>query len=505
MEKEKLISKLNIKDYNNQLEKILSKKTFTEDTKNLLLSMLYKIENAYEDYKKVSVDAKTKREILEEILDIISNDCETIEIVKSKESFCDIEKKKITTYLNVRKMLYEIYQINHNKFRISNEYEIIKPAFEKTLNQGYSISSDEIIRDFDGWSWNIEPREIENILANLIYQVLKILVGQNVLETWKKNNTIDFISEVNNELTKKFKQELGEQLFKTIAQICILNITQTDEEERKRLIEKQKELQKEFNQLDNKKEYLETLGRTKKQIIEKIKKIDDILNNDIKLKKEFIKRNEVLDMNHRIFSLSDLSEILENERKELIDNLNKCSKKMEPLNFIKTKTEIENKLVLLKELKLEKQNKEILFAKVNELLNLVCKSMKIQIDNAEEKEDIIKLIYVTRYFGLIYVSETEQVKDRIDINLIQRLIITKACKHRIITIFSKNIKENYTIIKNILQTDIIELEKMYLRFNTKTNKTILEIYDEENMYNNLEIPNIEEPNVKQNKKIKVFI
>ena len=108
-------------------------------------------------------------------------------------------------------------------------------------------------------------------------------------------------------------------------------------------------------------------------------------------------------MNHRIFSLSDLSEILENERKELIDNLNKCSKKMEPLNFIKTKTEIENKLVLLKELKLEKQNKEILFAKVNELLNLVCKSMKIQIDNAEEKEDIIKLIYVTRYFGLIYV------------------------------------------------------------------------------------------------------
>ena len=69
----------------------------------------------------------------------------------------------------------------------------------------------------------------------------------------------------------------------------------------------------------------------------------------------------------------------------------------------------------------------------------------------------------------------------------------------------KNIKENYTIIKNILQTDIIELEKMYLRFNTKTNKTILEIYDEENMYNTLEIPNIEEPNVKQNKKIKVFI
>lgn len=505
MEKEKLISKLNIKDYNNQLEKILSKKTFTEDTKNLLLSMLYKIENAYEDYKKVSVDAKTKREILEEILDIISNDCDTIEIVQSKESFCDIEKKKITTYLNVRKMLYEIYQISHNKFEVSNDYEIIKPALEKTLNQGYSISSDEIIRDFDGWSWNIEPREIENILANLIYQVMKILVGQNVLETWKKEPSNDYITIINDTLTNKYKTELGEQLFKTISQICILNITQSDEEERKRLIEKQKELQKEFDQLDNKKEYLETLGRTKKQIIEKIKNIDDIMNNDIKLKKEFIKRNEILDMNHRIFSLSDLSEILENERKELIDNLNKCSKKMEPLNFIKTKTEIENKLALLKELDLKKQSQKLRDAKINELLTFVCKAIKTQIDNVEEKEDIIRLIYIVRYFGLIYVSETEQVKDRIDINLIQRLIITKACKQRIITIFSKNIKENYEIIKNILQTDIIELEKMYLKFNTKQGRFLLEIYDEENMYNTLEVAELEDLNVKQNKKIKVFI
>lgn len=505
MEKEKLISKLNIKDYNNQLEKILSKKTFTEDTKNLLLSMLYKIENAYEDYKKVSVDAKTKREILEEILDIISNDCDTIEIVQSKESFCDIEKKKITTYLNVRKMLYEIYQIRHNKFEVSNDYEIIKPAFEKTLNQGYSISSDEIIRDFDGWSWNIEPREIENVLANLVYQILKILVGQNMLESWKKEPSYDHITMVCDTLTSKYKTELGEQLFKAISQICILNITQSDEEERKRLIEKQKELQEEFDELDNKKEYLEKLGRIKKQIIEKIKKIDDIMNNDIKLKKEFIKRNEVLDMNHRIFSLSDLSEILENERKELIDNLNKCSKKMEPLNFIKTKTEIENQLKLLKELELKKQSQELSNAKINELLNLVCKAIKIQIDNVEEKDDIVRLIYIIRYFGLIYISETEQVKDRIDINLIQRLIITKACKQKIITIFSKNIKENYEIIKNILHTDIIELEKMYLKFNTKQGEITLEIYDEENMYNTLKLVELEELNVKQNKKIKVFI
>ena len=47
MEKRKILSKLNIdiKDYNNELEKILENKLFSYDVKNLLLSMLYKIEN----------------------------------------------------------------------------------------------------------------------------------------------------------------------------------------------------------------------------------------------------------------------------------------------------------------------------------------------------------------------------------------------------------------------------------------------------------------------------
>ena len=79
--------------------------------------MLYKIENAYDDYNIVNRDTKTKKEILEEILEIIENDCDTIEIIKTKESKSILEEKKIITYLNARKMLYEIYQIKHNRFR----------------------------------------------------------------------------------------------------------------------------------------------------------------------------------------------------------------------------------------------------------------------------------------------------------------------------------------------------------------------------------------------------
>lgn len=505
MEKEKFISKLNIKDYNNQLEKILSKKTFSENTKNLLLSMLYKIENAYDDYNIVNRDTKTKKEILEEILEIIENDCDTIEIIKTKESKSILEEKKIITYLNARKMLYEIYQIKHNRFEVPDEYEIVKPALEDTLNKGYSIFSNEIIRDFDGWSWHITVEEIENLTINLLYQTIKILVGHEFLDSWQKSKNIDYIVKLIDELERKYKTDLAEKLFKTITQLSILSFIENNEEERKRLLKIQEELQKEFNELDDKTAYITSLGEKKKKIVEEINKIDKTINNDRKLKKEFIARNEILDMNHRIFSLSDFVEVLEKEREDLIKKLNTYSKKMEPLNFIKTKTEIETKLTLIKEIDLLKQDKKIYNQKVKELLGLVYEAIRIQINNIEEKETLINLIYKMRYYSLIYVTENEQVYNIVDVNPFQKLVITKACKLKIITIFSRNIKENYEIIKSILQTDIIELEKIYFKFIQKENKIILEIYDEDNIYKTLEFSTIEELNVKLNKKIKVFI
>lgn len=505
MEKEKLFSKLNIKDYNNQLEKILAKKTFSEDTKNLLLSMLYKIENAYDDYSLVNGSTKTKKETLEEILEIIANDCEKIEIVKTKESNVVAEENKIITYLNVRKMLYEIYQIDSKKFEVENEYEIIKPALEITLNQGYSIASNEVIRDFDGWSWNIVQEEIENFMANFIYHTFRILVGQEFLTEWKKSKGENYIARLTYQLETTYKTELADKLFKVLNQLAILNVIKENETEKSRLIKIQEELQDEFKKIDNKKEYLIELGEKKKTIVKDIKKIDNTLNNDRSLKNEFISRNELLDMNHRIFSLSDLAEILENEREELIKKLNEYSKKMEPLNFIKNKTELESKLTLLKEIEIQNSSEEMIISKVKELLKLMCKAIRIQIENTEEREEIIRLIYKIRYYSVMHIQKEKKVKDLIDVNPLQRLIITKACKQRIITIFSKNIKENYEIIKNILKTDIIELEKIYFKFIQEENHILLEIYDEENIYKTIKLDKIEELNVKLNKKIKVFI
>ena len=51
--KKNLLEKLVKKDYNNELEAILEKKQFSIEVKNILLSMLYKINISYNDYATV--------------------------------------------------------------------------------------------------------------------------------------------------------------------------------------------------------------------------------------------------------------------------------------------------------------------------------------------------------------------------------------------------------------------------------------------------------------------
>ena len=68
--KEKLIDKLVKKDYNNDLEEILTKKHFQEEVKNLLLDSLYKTENAYKDYE----DSKSVKHNIENNDENINSD-----------------------------------------------------------------------------------------------------------------------------------------------------------------------------------------------------------------------------------------------------------------------------------------------------------------------------------------------------------------------------------------------------------------------------------------------
>ena len=111
----------NLKDYNNELEKVLEGKSFSQEVKNLLLSMLYKVEISYADYKKTKVNVPKKEEFLNDIIQNINLNCNKIEIIKNNEMQINKKektiKKKIKYIQGINKcdtiIEIEIYGRNH--------------------------------------------------------------------------------------------------------------------------------------------------------------------------------------------------------------------------------------------------------------------------------------------------------------------------------------------------------------------------------------------------------
>ena len=156
------LEKIVKKDYNNELEAILEKKYFNEDVKSILLNILYKIETAYKDYKKVKQDTETKDEYIEKIIDIIKNECEEIKLVKpySEESkiignktfLVEKNKKRIICYNVERKLLYCISKISKQEEIVKNNYFLVNKTLSNLINTGNNINTVEPLRDFNGYS-----------------------------------------------------------------------------------------------------------------------------------------------------------------------------------------------------------------------------------------------------------------------------------------------------------------------------------------------------------------
>ena len=71
--KENFLDKIVKKDYQNELEKILEEKDFSENAKSILLSIMYKIEAAYKDLQTVKRDVEDKEQYEKDLIEIIKN------------------------------------------------------------------------------------------------------------------------------------------------------------------------------------------------------------------------------------------------------------------------------------------------------------------------------------------------------------------------------------------------------------------------------------------------
>ena len=504
MQKQEIFSKF--KDYNNELEKVLETKKFSEAAKNLLLSMLYKIEASYKDYAKVKVEGRTKEEFIEEIIENIRENCNEIEIVKASTEIEKIdvlkEEKKIISQANEREMLKAIIQISNGNYKIEEEDFYLEEPIKDLLTFGKTMNNTEIIRDFDGWSWNIQKSQIDNFEYNLLYQNLRFLIGSKEI-----NNILNW-KECMLKIKKNMKENTKNQTEKIVKQIILGMYIRSSLENKNYIENRKEEIKKEIEKMGNKILLIEKVSQEKKEYAKKIKIIDKTINNRRLLIEEYKNRNLKAKPEERIFSVSDLVEILETERKNILEKIYELNKRIEPEKYIRKKEILENAEHELVEA-LEKQDEEWQKLKI-EYQRKFLEYLIAKLQKTNTKKDILKFIYTFRYYLSIPISQEESVKDIKELEKefenIFYIVIKKACNLKLIETVHEDPKINSEILKSIFYVKVIDLEDIEIEIEKKAKNLKIIICEQESIDNTREIVLEQENNLKlkYNKKIKIF-
>ncbi len=466
MPKEKILSKLKYKDYNNLLEQVLEKKDFSSTAKNLILSILYKMETNYNDYKTVKRDITAKEEILTNFINLVKNHCNSLIVIKpeSKRSkllsnkkskyIANSTKKELEVYPNEKCILEGLYSLYDNETMVNEKYGVLKDAITDIFISGNSSNNIELLRDFNGFAWYVAKNEFEDPYANLIFQDIRIIAGNDLLKAWVYNNDKDkdYIEELKKELNRRYDKEMAEQLFNQII-ITILKIYF------ERYPETTKELKTTKEEPQDIKKYIEEISKDKKKLLKKVEKLDRIINDSEKLEEELVARNKTgEDLKDKI----QLKEILIAERQKCMNQIIEYNKTIDPRQLLKkTKKRTITKVQLLDYHEIAKSETTALEELIN-LQKIFLKGYKILAEKLTGKKEVLELLYEFRYYNLIPITSEELLKDneelKEDIENTRLFLIYKAMEEKIINSVNSNKYINNEILKNIFSLRLINLE-----------------------------------------------
>lgn len=502
---------------NNRLEKILEVKKFDIMTKNLLLSMLYKIENGYKDYEKIKTISNSKEEFIEKIFYIISLYCKYIKTVtpqtpdsqelETKGLLCiiDRETEKVTTFANEYYLLYALFQMDYIcsfKAKTNNKNPLLREIISNFEMIAYSLDKSEVIRDFDGWSWNNNIKNIKNIEYNSIYQTMLMAFGEQ-----KAKKILDLDDTVLKNLDENEKRLVDYAFTLIQTEIAI-----KDEKIKQELIQCREKYFAELELMKNKSKFLDYITEQKKQINKEIKKIDELLIDKEMLKREYLEINSKLANKDKIFSITHFENKLKEDRKEKLTQLKLKNKQLEPVEYITQKEKLEkeyaNLCLVIDNISNDESKKKNFINMQKAFLD----KFEKRIEQVKTKEEAIKLIYDFRYYLLIPIDENKTIYDIDEIQeKIKKTInniIDVAIYNQAIVNISDSVSICYATLKYIFTSKIIDLNEISIKVCKKTeNEIIISIYDSreaEKIYTE-EINNIKDLNIKLNKRIKIFL
>ena len=506
--KERFFKNITKNNLNNSLEHVLSNKNFSEETKNILLSMFYKIENGYNDYKTVKRDTYEKKVYIQKLIDIIDKDCEKIEFLKENDKSKEVvnkEKKEIICYPIETQILYLLAKIQKKNVIVKYIDYYLEKAFSFVLNTGNNINIVEPLRDFNGFSWNVVSKDIEDINCNVIYQNMIILMGNEFLDKWVNsyNSLVDYFDIFQSEIEKKYGKKLKDSIVSTIMRLSIIINSIYDKEYEKELSNKKEQVKILFDDMENTEKYLSNITKLKIQKEKEIKSLDEIINNKDLLAQEYSNRNNKLPLEKKIFSIRVLKSNLEAERKNILQEIKDLSEQMSPKAFLSKRENINKQMEILKVV--NKNQKESVYKLIIDLQKYIIKCFYKNVQNSNNKQEIIELIYKYRYYCYIPISTKNNINEEEKLQkYIEKLgveIIKKAIEIKAIPQITEDVELNYQITRKILLSKIISLEDINIKIIQNKENTILKVYDEEIEDAEMTIKK-EKLKVKINKKIK---
>ena len=508
-----MLEKLIKNDRNEKLETVLEQKHIEEQVKNLLQGILYKIEVSYKDYQKAKVTNRTEKQYVEEIILNIQRKCQEIKTVKFQNDIEDpeikhkleknkyyIDDKLVLAYPIEEKLLYAIEKKSNSDKIVNDKYEMLTMPLSNLINTGKSLDRVEVLRDFNGWSWTTIKKEIENLKANLVYQTLRILEGEDFVESWTKDKDgiIDYVQMLKENIKNEYGKETADRIIECLTKISIMNGIEISAEYRKDIENKLKESEEKLQKFKDTNKFINEITQNKKVATDEIAKIEKILSQEKRIKEEYEKRNSTASLDKKIFSIRVLRQQLKEQKMQYINEIEESNYLLKPENFIKEKNKAQKQKELFEILNYTEEEKEKVLIEFEKIF-LECFKKKIAKTKPEELD---KIIYIFRYYLLLPFNLQENIKDvkELQDNIIEvEKKIVKLAKEK--KVISNEVP--FEVMTHVFQTRIIKLEEIYYKIITENNKNYVQIFDDNITEDKFEISNIEKKKI--NKKIRIFI
>lgn len=504
--KETIFSKNN---YDLQLEEILDNKEFNDEAKSLILSVLYKIEESYKDYAKVKLNVKLKNEIIEEIINIIKFKCDKIVILnpkKTKKQFqVDRKNKIIEVFPNEVSLLQAIYYINTPNAKTMEN--IFDRVLMEIINKGEAINNVEIIRDFNGWSWNNVIEKNINKYYNLIFQDLLILLGNsNLYEIIKSHNVRESLQDKFNELYGERNSSL---LINMLEKTCILIYMYNNAKNKKEVFDYLEKIKIELLNISNKSEYISKITIKNNNNMKTVSKIENILKSEALISKKY--NNDKI--RQKYSNIDEYKEYLNNIRKSKIEEINKNNNLINPFEYVKRKRNIEKEVQCLNDIDVLLKKDKAVYNSLIRLQRQVISCLYKKIEIYDLKKELVNLIYEIRYYNFLPVEKEKKIKDikelELDLRSIQKKLTNKLCENKVVDTFAKDYNINYNIVKYIFVAKLTNINKLQVLLKYQNKKLFLSYYDEKVLENeekiNFSEDDLSELNKKMNKKMRIII